>query len=134
MRERVERLGLPWNEWEEDEYHKEVFGVKGLRVILCKARRVGFIGVREEDGAIIIDQFCIDRRHQNKGIGAAVMQKVFEEPFCQGKTIKLDVLRKNPAIRLYERLGFVFISDDDKLAYFQRRPKTESPQLNVTIP
>ena len=81
MRERVERLGLPWNEWEEDEYHKEVFGVKGLRVILCKARRVGFIGVREEDGAIIIDQFCIDRRHQNKGIGAAVMQKVFEEPF-----------------------------------------------------
>lgn len=134
MREHVERLGLPWNVWEEDEYHKEMFGVKGLRIILHKKLRVGFIGVREEDGAIILDRFCIERRHQNKGIGAAVMQKVFEEPFCQGKTIRLDVLRKNPAIRLYERLGFVFISEDDKLAYFQRRPTTESPQLNVTVP
>lgn len=134
MREHVERLGLPWNVWEEDDYHRELFAIKGLRIILYQKRRVGFVGVREEDGAIIIDRFCIEPRHQRKGIGTAVMRKIMDEPLCRGKNIKLDVLRKNPAIKLYERLGFIFLSEDDKLAYLQRRPQGESPQSTAGAP
>ena len=128
IREHVERLGLPWIEREEDEYHEKVFAIEGLRVVLHQNKRVGFIGVREEEGAVIIDRFCIESRCQNKGIGTAVMKKIFDEPTCRGKTIKLDVLKKNPAIKLYERLGFVFVSEDDKLAYFQRYARAENPK------
>lgn len=134
MREHVERQGLPWDEWEEDKYHKILFDTEGLRVILCKGQRVGFIGVREEAEDIVIDRFCIPKEHQRKMIGTRVLQKIIEEPKCRRKNMKLEVLKMNPAIHLYIRHGFVFVSEDEILAYFHRRAETTESKPTARSP
>jgi ribosomal protein S18 acetylase RimI-like enzyme len=45
---------------------------------------------------------------------------------CSGKKLFLDVLLMNPASRLYERLGFVKVREDEKLAYYERLPNLPS--------
>jgi ribosomal protein S18 acetylase RimI-like enzyme len=120
MREHVERQGLPWRQWREDEFHKELFDKPGLQVILYKGERIGFVGVREEAGNVIIDRLVIAPAYQRKGIGTDVMQKIIADPSSRGKCLTLDVLKMNPARRLYERLGFILISEDEELAYYRR--------------
>lgn len=118
MREHVERQGLPWDEWEEDLYQARVFGIEGLRSIYLGDERIGFVGVHEKENAIEIDRFCLKKEVQNKGIGSRILKQILDEPPCRALGVTLNVLKVNPAVRLYKRFGFVFVREDDKLAYF----------------
>ncbi len=51
--------------------------------------------------------------HQNRGIGAALIRGLQAEAREAGMPLKLKVLKTNPALRLYERLGFVVVGDDE---------------------
>ena len=50
----------------------------------------------------------VDEKHRNKGIGKALMEHMFQAAKNQFKIeiLHLEVYSGNPAIRLYERLGF----------------------------
>jgi ribosomal protein S18 acetylase RimI-like enzyme len=43
---------------------------------------------------------------QNCGIGTTLIRQLLEEAYQQGVAVTLQVLKMNPARRLYERLGF----------------------------
>jgi ribosomal protein S18 acetylase RimI-like enzyme len=43
---------------------------------------------------------------QGKGIGRALIERVCAEAHAAGASLRLNVLHANPALRLYERLGF----------------------------
>ena len=59
--------------------------------------------------AAVIHAFGVSTRHQGKGLGAAVMQRVIE--FCRAagdKAIRLDLIDFNlPVQRAYLKMGFV---------------------------
>jgi ribosomal protein S18 acetylase RimI-like enzyme len=44
--------------------------------------------------------------HRRRGIGALLLQEVLDEAGASGKTASIHVEVFNPALRLYERLGF----------------------------
>lgn len=111
MLEHVERLGLSWNE----AYHEELFFLSGLRRISNQDQRIGYIGVREERGVVVLDRFCLMKEKQGQGIGTQVMRLILEEKQNQGKPVVVEVLKGNPVFRLYERLGFKKVSEDDIL-------------------
>ena len=48
---------------------------------------------------------------QGQGFGAQIIQSVISEARDAGASLKLDVLKVNPARRLYERLGFTVITE-----------------------
>jgi ribosomal protein S18 acetylase RimI-like enzyme len=111
----IERQGLVWDEASEDKYHRELFDAYGLRVVSYKGLRIGYIDVRYDphEDHVVVGRICLMPAYQSMGI-------------CSGKKLFLDVLLMNPASRLYERLGFVKVREDEKLAYYERLPNLPS--------
>jgi GNAT superfamily N-acetyltransferase len=48
---------------------------------------------------------------QGQGFGAQLIQSIISQARQAGASLKLDVLKANPARRLYERLGFTTIAE-----------------------
>ncbi|KDC53143.1 GNAT family N-acetyltransferase [Pseudoalteromonas fuliginea] len=70
-----------------------------------------------------IMQLQIHPLHQNKGYGKAVIEQVITN--AQSKPIKLTVLKNNPALGLYKRLGFT-ITDEDNYEYHMQTRATRN--------
>jgi ribosomal protein S18 acetylase RimI-like enzyme len=51
--------------------------------------------------------------HRGAGIGAKLLRELQEEACAAGKSLTIHVERFNPALRLYERLGFRQVEDKD---------------------
>jgi ribosomal protein S18 acetylase RimI-like enzyme len=132
MRPHVDRLGLPWNEEWQEAYHRELFATEGLHSVTYKGVRIGYVGMYYdvELDKVVLSRGCMAPEYQNNGIGTLAMQKIFKEPICQGRTLFLDVLLQNPAARLYERMGFVKIKEDETMAYYER-PLHETQNYSI---
>lgn len=50
---------------------------------------------------------------QGRGIGAALVRGLQAEARVAGMPLKLKVLKTNPALRLYQRLGFAIVGEDE---------------------
>ncbi len=69
-------------------------------------RTVGMIKVVKTDASWTIEQLQIEPEFQRRGIGGAVVRQVQQEAKATGVRLLLGVLKVNPALRLYVRLGF----------------------------
>ena len=49
--------------------------------------------------------------YQNRGVGSAVIRDVLAQAQAEGLSVGLQVLKVNPARRLYERLGFSLVGE-----------------------
>ena len=56
---------------------------------------------------------------QGQGIGTSVIHQVLDEAKRSGKPVALQVLKVNPARRLYERLGFS-VTGENETRYFMK--------------
>jgi len=111
MRADLERVGR-WNPDRVRERFLNAFVPSQTSVIEIDREPVGLIAAREEADAVWIEHFYLDPAHQGLGIGGRVLAQVMdahrgERPF------RLNVLLGSPAMRLYERHGFRFDSQDD---------------------
>jgi ribosomal protein S18 acetylase RimI-like enzyme len=66
----------------------------------------------------------VDRPFQRRGIGTEVMKGLIGEAGRVNQAMRLNVVKINPAVRLYERLGFQVIREDDRKFYMKRDPVT----------
>jgi GNAT superfamily N-acetyltransferase len=80
-------------------------------------------GIRVVDVAVVPAQ-------QGRGIGSVVLRRVLEEADAARLPVTLHVVTTNPALRLYERLGFVPV-DEDGVRVLMERP---SPEPGVAQP
>jgi ribosomal protein S18 acetylase RimI-like enzyme len=69
---------------------------------------------------ILIDISLLPQFH-NQGMGSTVIQSIQNEAQKAVKPIRLSVLKHNPARRLYERLGFREISDNELYEFMEWR-------------
>jgi ribosomal protein S18 acetylase RimI-like enzyme len=60
--------------------------------------------------------------YRGNGIGTALLRDLFSEADAAGKTVTIHVERFNPALRLYERLGFSVAEDKGVYLFLERRP------------
>lgn len=81
---------------------------------------VGAIKVLSSDSVIEILQFQMHPSHQSRGYGAAIMRQVIET--ARPRPVRLTVLKQNPALRLYLRLGFCVMAEDHYEYHLQYQP------------
>ena len=60
--------------------------------------------------------------HRGGGVGSAILHEILAEGKAAGKPVTIHVERFNPALRLYERLGFVPIEERGPYLLMQRAP------------
>ena len=119
MREHLERV-FRYKPERARRIFREHFDEPGLRLILVDGERAGCVGFRISEGEIKIDSFYLDRRYQNRGLGATILKVLLAEADAQDLPVRLEVLRGSPADRFYERHGFVKLTEDDIEAEYER--------------
>jgi ribosomal protein S18 acetylase RimI-like enzyme len=81
------------------------------RIIMLSARPVGLLKVVREGSEWDLVQIQLVPEMQGAGLGKRLVEGVIAEARNAGASLRLSVLRENPARRLYERLGFVVFSE-----------------------
>jgi len=77
---------------------------------------------REKQAATLVD-IALLPEHRGKGIGGGLIRELIGQCDQQKLPLRLQVLRTNPAIRLYERLGFLRTAEDQIYIQMERPPK-----------
>ncbi len=82
-------------------------------IILLDEQPVGRMLVDRGGDEISLIDIALLCEHRNAGTGSALIQNLLREAAAASKPVKLHVLHSNPALRLYERLGFSPVSRDE---------------------
>ena len=115
MRPYVEQV-WGWDEEYQERRFRQGYDHTETQVVLVDGLAVGLLRVSESESAVFIDQVEIVPDYQDRGIGTALINDLL----ARGRPVELGVLKVNDdAGRLYERLGFRVISDNEK--HYQMR-------------
>ncbi len=108
MRKYVETI-RGWDEEAEQEEMRKKF-VPGVDTIIqINGEDAGIFQIEETKDAITLKHVELLPRFQNKGFGKMIISDLLKK----GKPVRLQVLKQNPAVKLYERLGFKIIGETE---------------------
>lgn len=90
-------------------------------VILHDDTPVGRLYVARWRDEIRIVDIALLPAYRGTGIGTTILRDLLAEADAAGKPVRIHVERENPALRLYQRLGFVMIEDKGVYLFMERR-------------
>jgi len=93
-----------------------------VRIIAVGNSEVGWLQSSVRDDGLFVAQLFVDDPFQGQGIGTEVMNRLIGEASHLNQAVRLAVVKTNPALRLYERLGFHITREDDRKFYMKRNP------------
>ena len=99
--------------------YDEGFPQAESRIILRDDHPAGRMLVDESEIEIILIDIALLPEHRKSGIGTQLLKELLDRAVAARKPVTLHVLKSNPALRLYERLGFLRVNDDSM--YFEMR-------------
>ena len=101
---------------------REQWALTQVRIITFDGSDVGWLQRIIQDDVLFVAQLFVDGPFQRKGIGTEVMHRLIGEAARLNQAVCLAVVKINPALRLYERLGFQITHEDDRKFYMKRDP------------
>lgn len=119
MRESLERLGR-FDPVRARERFLSGFVPEHTHHVLLNDARVGFVVVKRSEQGLMLDHLYVHPNHQNKGIGAAVLQHVFADADAAGVSVRVGALRGSDSNRFYARHGFVQVAQGEFDNYYAR--------------
>jgi ribosomal protein S18 acetylase RimI-like enzyme len=105
MREYVEPI-WGWDEEWQRAYFQEHFDPTQDQIIVLGGQDIGAISVEIRPEEHFLARLYLLPAYQRYGIGTHLVRSILDKAFAKGLTVTLQVLKGNPAKRLYERLGF----------------------------
>jgi len=99
---------------------RQRWDVTQVRIVTLHGADIGWLESFIEDDALFLGQLFVDNKLRGQGIGTELVEGLIEEAARTGRAVTLGVVKTNPAMRLYERLGFRTTHDDDRKFYMRR--------------
>ena len=93
-----------------------------VRIVVAAGEDIGWLQVSETGDEIFLKQIFLQPACQGRGIGSQLIVDLIERSRQTRKPVRLGVVKNNPAVRLYRRLGFQLTSEDDFKYYMEKRP------------
>ena len=84
--------------------------------------RIGMAKSRNSNDRLEIMQLQVLPEYQGKGLGQELVQSFIDTAKAENKCLMLAVLKRNPAKRLYERLGFSVVGEDEHEFHMRLEP------------
>jgi ribosomal protein S18 acetylase RimI-like enzyme len=81
--------------------------------LCCGKEDIGCIAIEDKGNYLSLNYIAILPAYQGQGIGAKLIGDLLKETASKGIPLQLNVLKVNPARKLYERLGFRVIGEDE---------------------
>lgn len=120
MREHLERLGR-FDPVRARERFRNGFAPAHTRLIMLDGAFSGCVSLVPDAIGFELMHFYVEPARQGRGLGAAVLRRLFAEADAAGNPVHLGVLKGSPAIRFYERHGFRH-THEDSWDFFMCRP------------
>ena len=98
---------------------RQRWGVEKVRIITLGGADIGWLQSFVKDDALYLDQLFVDDAMRRRGVGTEVVEGLIEEAARAGRPLTLGVVKTNPALRLYERLGFRTTHEDARKFYMR---------------
>ncbi len=94
-------------------------------VIVVDGRDAGRVLVNRTESEVSVADIGLLPEYRNRGIGGALMRGVLDEAARARLPVRLYVEQFNPALRLYQRLGFLPIGEHGIYVHMERSPPPE---------
>lgn len=107
----------------QSRYYREHYREAELSVILSDDVPAGRLYVARWPEEIRIVDIALLPQHRGMGIGTRLLNDLISESEESGKPLSIHVERFNPALRLYERLGFRTVADQSLYLLMERPPR-----------
>ena len=121
---------VPWNDAQKDAFFRMQFLAQSrwyetayagaeYKLILRGEQPVGRMIVLRAPRELRLVDIALLPEHRNCGIGTQLITGLLAESRQSGVPVELQVLKGNPALHLYERLGFARTGEDEM--YYRMR-------------
>jgi len=97
-------------------------------ILLLDGEPVGLVKVVKAPGCWKLQQIQLGPRLQGQGYGRELIEQLVADAGAAGADVSLNVLKANPAKRLYERLGFAQVGEDE-FEFMMLRRRDRHPPL-----
>jgi ribosomal protein S18 acetylase RimI-like enzyme len=106
----------------QDRWYGEHYARASRHVVLVGGEPAGRLYVHRGADEIRIVDIALLPAHRGNGVGTSLLRDLLAEAEAAGKRLTIHVERLNPALRLYERLGFSLAEDKGVYLFLERRP------------
>ena len=107
----------------QDAWWRENYADASFDVVLVGGEPAGRLYVHRGPSEIRIVDIALLPEHRGSGIGSSLLRDLLAEADESGKSVTIHVERMNPALRLYERLGFALAEDKGVYLFLERPPR-----------
>jgi ribosomal protein S18 acetylase RimI-like enzyme len=121
MRGMIEPL-FGWDQRRQEEGFAEWFDLRQASIIMADRRDVGWMQTRVNEGEVFLGSLYVIPEMQRRGIGTHVLRELIAQSTRSSQPLTLAVMKNNPAIHLYERLGFRLTREDRYKLYMRVDP------------
>jgi ribosomal protein S18 acetylase RimI-like enzyme len=102
-----------WDElWQQARFQKN-FNPAKSQVVVLNNQDIGLVSTEDKDREVILSGIYILPEYQRQGIGTQLIKAILTEAFKRNQAVSLQVLKVNPARKLYERLGFTAVGETE---------------------
>ena len=126
---------MPWDDAQKDAFLRAQFDAQdawwrenykgaSFDVVVVDGEPAGRLYVHRGASELRIVDIALLPEHRGSGIGTALLDNLLAEADAAGKSVTIHVERMNPALRLYERLGFALAEDKGVYLFLERPPRT----------
>jgi ribosomal protein S18 acetylase RimI-like enzyme len=110
----------------QDAWYREAYAQASFDVVLFDGEPAGRLYVHRGPSEIRIVDIALVPEHRGGGIGTSLLEELAAEADAAGKSLTIHVERMNPALSLYERLGFSVAEDKGVYLFLERQPGLEA--------
>lgn len=109
--------------WDEAQQHQQFIHwlAEGwLQLVIINGEAAGVICVEELPLFRYIRTIFLSPRFRNNGVGSTLIHDAAAQARNSERTLVLKVIKTNPAVVLYQRLGFTLVKEDEATFHMQR--------------
>jgi orotate phosphoribosyltransferase len=129
MKEYVKKV-WGWDEAYQESLFRRNFVPANIQIIMGNAGEIGMLSVQEREEDIFLRTIEIHPNFQRNGIGTAIINRLILESVPKNKPVFLQVLKVNPARKLYENLGFSII--EETKTHYKMRTSISTKEFSMS--